>query len=262
MTKTLKKFTRVLATVLVVTFLLSNMSFAVTDTKHQELLQTQVNNEKDFYKTIKAVEKSVQRNTDGTFEIKGTPNVQAEYLTIIKTNMLEINKLIQAGILETDSNLRVYADEKYILKGNLKTNKANYVDYDVFFKDTQKSSLNVSLGRQTVSLSLNGNVSYADSYQPPVGAYYYWWGYMVSMDERTTQLVINQIYMGAGAAGIAGVFCSEGIITWPGALPAFVFSGILTIGAAYMSWIDAYGGNHGVYIDVYAYAAPWIWYRS
>ena len=115
-----KKFVRVLTVVVIFAMLFSNISFAISDKKpeltpsQKQMIREQIQNQKDFYKTIKTVEKHVKRNGDGTLEIKGTPKVKKEYLDTIKTNMAEINKLIKEGVLETDNNLRVYSNENYI----------------------------------------------------------------------------------------------------------------------------------------------------
>lgn len=266
-----KKFVRVLTVVVIFAMLFSNISFAISDKKpeltpsQKQMIREQIQNQKDFYKTIKTVEKHVKRNGDGTLEIKGTPKVKKEYLDTIKTNMAEINKLIKEGVLETDNNLRVYSNENYIQKGNLRNNKDNYVDYDVFFEDIEKAerTLDINIGNKTVSVGINGNAVYADSYSPPVGLYAYWWGWELALDEYATQILVKGLNAGAGASAIVAACSAAGIITAGAAVPAAIISAVLWFDGGYIDLIDYIGGNKGVYFRSYFYVTtPYIWYRS
>lgn len=253
---------RIVSLVLATSLLFSSVSFAVVD----KTASNQIKEEKEFYKAIKMIEKKVVRNEDGTFEFEKDLKISGKYFDSISQGMSEINSLILDGYLETDDNLRVYSNEKYVLKGNNKNNKAEYVKYDVFFEEfTKNNSIEViEIGDSVLNIDIAGNTSYADSYSPPVGLYFYWWGWNLAIDNDTTLDLIDLMNVGAGASAIAGLLAAEGIISSPAALPLGITSGVLWIGSAVINFTNRHGGYKGVYFRG-LYSVPpvyYIWARS
>ncbi|QSZ27672.1 hypothetical protein ACETAC_01850 [Aceticella autotrophica] len=274
-----KRKIRIFTTLLIFCLLFTNFSFVIADNKQEltksqkEMVNKQINNAIEFYKTIKYLEKYVKRNSDGTFEIKGNsenmnPQIKPIYLESIKANMKEINKLIKQGILTTDNKLRVYANDKYIRKGNIESKKDNYIDYDIFFKNVIEENnnlneLSINLGKKTLNMGFNNNKAYADSYSPPVGLYYYWWGCELALNEHATQVLINGLNTGAAGAAVVAACAAAGIITSPAAIPAGLVSAILWFDNAYIALVDSIGGNKGVYFVSYLYVtSPLVWHRA
>lgn len=251
-----KKF-RFISLVLVAVLLVSNISMAAAPKTEVNLIQEK----KEFYKTIKEMEKYLVRNEDGTLNVTKIPNGNAEYIESILSGMAEINEQILNGYLESDENLRIYANEDYILKGNIRSNKENYVEYDVFFEDAiEFDSIElVEFNETSLILDFTDNEVHADSYSPPVGLYFYWWGWELAIDNATTLDIIDVMNIGAGSAAIAAILQAEGIITAPSALVTEVISGVLWIGGAAINLINRNGGNKGVYFRG-LYSVPPLYY--
>lgn len=178
--------------------------------------------------------------------------------------MSNVNSLIHKGTLSTDENYRVYS-KKDIKKGNLESNKNKYIEYDIFFKDafTSNQKISVEVGEKTYSLSFNDNIARADSYSPPVGLYFYWWGWQLSLSEYATQVLINGLNTGAAATAVAAALQAAGIISaGSGAITAIV-SAVLWLGSAAIGLADSMGGFKGVYFrGLYAPPVYYIWARS
>lgn len=238
----MKNKLRISITLIVIfTLLVSNLSFAVSPQS----------SESKVLKDIKKIERYVYRNDDGTFSIqeKGLKKLKdVEILSGIQENMKIVNEMVQDGIIITQDDLKVYANPKYILKGNLKNSKSKYVDYDHFFVEKDDSGINVDIMDKEISLSLGINTyATSDGYTPEVGYFVYWWGWVLSLDDSATCNLVDAMWGGASASGLAAVLCAEGIISWPGALPSGILGGILGVGAAAISITNRVGGSHGVY---------------
>lgn len=247
----IRKCGLIIALAMVLTLAMSNVSFAIKPAEPEiakktkdQIIQHQ-KEEAEFYKNIKKVEKFVVRKKDGTFAINGKLNIENNFVNLIKSNMDKVNELVKQGYLTTDSNLRVYAKSKYVLQGNTDKNKNQYVEYDKFFEDSSNKNINISLGNKTISVSF---VNKAYAYSPPVGYYVYWWGWMLSLSEWTTQNIVKAANTGAGAAAVGAVLSGAGIFSSAAAVPLGVISGVLWFGSGAIDWIDYIGGNKGVYI--------------
>lgn len=249
-----KKISLALVLTMFLTLIFNSLTFAASPTKKQEEKES-IKKQVELYKAIKEIEKNnLTRRSDGTFEITGKPKVRQEILDNLKASVAATNSLVIEGTLSTDANNRVYM-KKDIEKGNLESNKNNYVEEDIFFQDAIKKSQEVSLevGGNTYSLSI-GNIAHADSYSPPVGLYYYWWGYQLALDEWGTQVLVQSLSWGSGAAAVAAAMQASGIITAPSVpLSALAFA-IGKMAAESIKFADYLGGNKGVYFSgLYSY---------
>ncbi|OPH58925.1 hypothetical protein BC351_21525 [Paenibacillus ferrarius] len=251
----------VFAMILTLTF--NSLTFASSPTNQQE--KANIKQQKELYKAIKEIEKNnLKRKSDGTFEITGKPKVEQEILDNLKLSMNNVNKLVNEGYFSTDENFRVYS-KKDIKKGNLESNKTDYVEYDTFFKDALKSDEEISLevGEKTYSLSFNDNVAKADSYSPPIGFYQYWWGWQLSLSEYATAVLVNGLNAGAGTAAVAAALQAAGIITVGSALITGIVSAVLWFGSSAIGLADSIGGFKGVYFrGLYTPPVFYLWARS
>ncbi|KQO18202.1 hypothetical protein [Paenibacillus sp. Leaf72] len=258
-----KRISLALSLILFFTLFLNSFSFAATpiDSSVKENIQYQ----KDLYTAIKEIEENnLNRNPDGTFEIIGEPSVEQEILDHLVVSVHNINDLIESGNLVTDESFRVYSTGD-IQKGNLETNKTVYVEYDIFFEDVinRDQGISVEMGETNYSLSFNGNTVHADSYNPPVGLYFYWWGWELSLSEYATQVLINGLNTGAASAAVASALQAAGIITAGTAAVTGIIAAVVWFGGAAIGLADSLGGNKGIYFrGLYAPPVYYVWARS
>lgn len=78
----------------------------------------------------------------------------------------------------------------------------------------------------------------------------YWWGTQIQMDSCATNVLINAIWAGAGAAALAGSITAE---TGVGGVAGAVVAAVLTIGAGGLGICASWGT--GIYINQ-VWAAP------
>ncbi|MED2186951.1 hypothetical protein [Bacillus wiedmannii] len=89
-----------------------------------------------------------------------------------------------------------------------------------------------------------------DSYHPPRGLKFFWWGMQLSLDNNDTQMLIDIIREGGGVASITNFLVKAGIIASIAELPASFVAGLLGLELATIALVNRTGGNKGVYFDI------------
>ncbi|BCX03322.1 MAG: hypothetical protein KatS3mg053_1260 [Candidatus Roseilinea sp.] len=88
------------------------------------------------------------------------------------------------------------------------------------------------------------------------GTDYFWWGYVVYMNECQTQVLIGLLTAGAGAATICAVLLT------PAAAPCGIAAGLAAIGAGALVALTGAGGNRGIYtVYIYPGVQVYSWHQ-